>query len=443
MSKAKRQLVLNVFLMRFGHHPAAWRHPSAKASGRPDLSYWTGLAKLAEAAKFDGYFLADFIGRSWEGAEAGKRNGVSYQFEPFTLLSAIAAVTEKIGLIGTVNTNFSHPYNVARQFTSLDHISGGRAGWNVVSSLQDAPAKNFGVVPLTHPQRYERAAEFVDVAKALWDSWDDDAFDHVDRQNAIFYDPASIHPVKYEGKHFSVEGVLDLPRPVQGYPVFVQAGNSDTGRDFAARTAEMTYCSATSLEVAQGYYSDIKSRAARFGRDPEQIKITPGLSVTVAETQSEAQARFDELQDLIDFSHVVLAGVDLSGHPLDGPLPELPDVENGKGRRQQLVDLARRENLTIRQLVKRFAVSRGHLQVVGSPKMVADKIEEWFTQGGADGFNVVPPLLPRGFEDFTRLVVPELQRRGLFRTEYQGHTLREHLGLDRPSDAAVRKANAA
>jgi len=443
MSKVKRQLVLNVFLMRFGHHPAAWRHPSAKAGGRPDLSYWTGLAKLAEAAKFDAYFLADFIGRSWEGAEAGKRNGVSYQFEPFTLLSAIAAVTDKIGLIGTVNTNFSHPYNVARQFTSLDHISSGRAGWNVVSSLQDAPAKNFGVAPLTHPQRYERAAEFVDVAQALWDSWDDDAFDHVDRQNAIFYDPTSIHPVKYEGKHFSVEGVLDLPRPVQGYPVFVQAGNSDTGRDFAARIAEMTYCSATSLEVAQGYYSDIKSRAARFGRDPDQIKITPGLSVTVAETQSEAQARFDELQDLIDFSHVVLAGVDLSGHPLDGPLPELPDVENGKGRRQQLVDLAKRENLTIRQLVKRFAVSRGHLQIVGSPKIVADKIEEWFTQGGADGFNVVPPLLPRGFEDFTRLVVPELQRRGLFRTEYEGSTLREHLGLDRPGDASWKKASAA
>jgi FMN-dependent oxidoreductase (nitrilotriacetate monooxygenase family) len=313
----------------------------------------------------------------------------------------------------------------------------------VVSSLQDAPAKNFGIAPLTHPQRYERAAEFVDVAQALWDSWDDDAFDHVDRQNAIFYDPASIHPVKYEGKHFSVEGVLDLPRPVQGYPVFVQAGNSDTGRDFAARIAEMTYCSATSLEVAQGYYSDIKSRAARFGRDPDQIKITPGLSVTVAETQSEAQARFDELQDLIDFSHVVLAGVDLSGHPLDGPLPELPDVENGKGRRQQLVDLAKRENLTIRQLVKRFAVSRGHLQIVGSPKIVADKIEEWFTQGGADGFNVVPPLLPRGFEDFTRLVVPELQRRGLFRTEYEGSTLREHLGLDRPGDASWKKASAA
>ena len=443
MSKASRQLVLNVFLMRFGHHPAAWRHPSACASGRPDLAYWTGLAKLAEEAKFDAYFLADFIGRTQEGVEAGKRNGVSYQFEPLTLLSAIAAVTERIGLIATVNTNFNEPYNVARKFTSLDHISGGRAGWNIVSSLTEGPAKNFGAKLLSHPERYERAAEFVDVTKRLWDSWDDDAFDHVDRKNAVFYDPASAHAIKHEGKHFRVEGVLDLPRPIQGYPVFVQAGNSETGRDFAARTAEMTYCSATSLEVAQGYYADIKGRAEKFGRNPDQIKITPGLSVTVAETDSEAQARFDELQDLIDFSHVVVAGVDLSGYPLDGPLPELPDVENGKGRRQQLVELAQRENLTIRQLVKRFAVSRGHLQVVGSPKTVADKIEEWFTQRGADGFNVVPPLLPRGFQDFTQLVVPELQRRGLFRTEYSGSTLREHLGLDRPGDAGWKKASAA
>jgi FMN-dependent oxidoreductase (nitrilotriacetate monooxygenase family) len=360
-----------------------------------------------------------------------------------TLLSAIAAVTERIGLIATVNTNFNEPYNVARKFTSLDHISGGRAGWNIVSSLTEGPARNFGAKLLSHPERYERAAEFVDVAKQLWDSWDDDAFDHVDRKNGVFYDPASAHAFKHDGKHFRVEGVLDLPRPIQGYPVFVQAGNSDTGRDFAARTAEMTYCSATSLDVAQGYYADIKTRAEKFGRDPDQIKITPGLSVTVAQTDSEAQGRFDELQDLIDFSHVVLAGVDLSGYPLDGPLPELPNVENGKGRRQQLVELAQRENLTIRQLVKRFAVSRGHLQIVGSPKTVADKIEEWFTQRGADGFNVVPPLLPRGFEDFTRLVVPELQRRGLFRKEYTGDTLRENLGLDRPGDASWKKASAA
>lgn len=437
MSKAKRQLVLNVFLMRFGHHPAAWRHPSARASGRPDLAYWTGLAKLAEEAKFDAYFLADFIGRTAEGAYAGRRNGISYQFEPLTLLSAIAAVTKDIGLISTINTNFHEPYNVARKLTSLDHISGGRAGWNIVSSLGDAPAKNFGIKTLlSHPERYARAAEFVEVTKALWDSWDDDAFDHVDRENAVFYDPASCHPVKHEGKYFSVEGVLDLARPIQGYPVFVQAGNSENGREFAARNAEMTYCSATSLEVAQGYYSDLKGRAARHGRDPDQIKITPGLSVTVAETDSEAQGRFDELQDLIDFSHVVLAGIDLSGYPLDGPLPELPDTENGKGRRQQLIELATRENLTIRQLIKRFAVSRGHLQVVGSPKKVADKIEEWFTQGGADGFNVVPPLLPLGFENFTRLVIPELQRRGLFRTEYTGRTLRENMALDTPADAS-------
>jgi FMN-dependent oxidoreductase (nitrilotriacetate monooxygenase family) len=441
--KRKRKLALNVFFMRFGHHPEAWRHPgNAGASGRPDLKFWVRLAQLAEAAKFDTYFLADFIGRSKAGIKGQGRAGGSYQFEPLTLLSAIAVQTEHIGLVATANTNFQHPYNVARQFTSLDHISGGRAGWNIVSSFGEAPAQNFGISEArSHDQRYERAEEFVDLVKAYWDSWDDAAFEHPDRQTGQFFEPSAAHPVEYRGKYLQSEGLLDLARPIQGYPVLVQAGNSDTGREFAARTAEMTYSSAQTLTDARAYYDDVKGRMAKYGRDPEQLLITPGLSVVVGDTDSEAEQRFAELQELIDFSKGVnLGGTDLTGYDLDGPLPDLPEAENGKGRFRQLVTLARRENLTIRQLVYRFSTSRGHLQVHGSAKTVADKIEEWFLGGGADGFNIVPPLPPLepgGFVSFAEKVVPELQRRGLFRTEYEGRTFRENLGLDRPENAAT------
>ncbi|HEY6879601.1 MAG TPA: LLM class flavin-dependent oxidoreductase [Polyangiales bacterium] len=438
MGKQQRQLVLNVFFQRFGHHPEAWRHRGNHGhDGRPKLAFWSELAKRAEAAKFDTFFLADFIGRSAEGLPAQTQRGASYQFEPLTLLSALAVQTEHIGLVATVNTNFAHPYNVARMFTSLDHISGGRAGWNVVSSFGEATAKNFGITPApTHEERYARAAEFVDLAKAYWDSWEDEAFAQPDRARGVFFDPRDAHPVAHRGAHFSSEGLLDFPRPIQGYPVLVQAGNSDTGREFAARVAEMTYCSAQTLEDAKAYYADVKGRMAKYGRDPDQLKISPGLSVVVGETDSEAKERFHELQELIDFSRGVnLGGADLTGYDLDGPLPDLPEAENGKGRFRQLVALARRENLTIRQLVYRFSTSRGHLQLHGSVQTIADTLQQWFEERGADGFNVVPPLPPleRGsFVSFAERVVPELQRRGIFRREYQGRTFRENLGLARP-----------
>lgn len=443
MSKKNRQLVLNVFFQRFGHHPAGWRHPSSTDSGRPDLNWWISAAKLAEEAKFDAFFLADFIGRSGEITEQTGRSAISYQFEPLTLLSAIAAVTERIGLVATINTNFDTPYQVARKLTSLDHISGGRAAWNVVSSFGEHTAKNFGITEeRSHSERYERAAEFVKVARALWDSYDDDAFDHPNRDTGVFYDPRTSHPVKYEGKYYSSDGLLDFPRPIQGYPVIVTAGNSDTGRDFAAQFAEVTYCSATSLDVAKAYYADVKGRLSKFGRDEDQIKITPGLSVVVAESDQQAHDLFGELQELVDLSNVSFGGFDLSGYPLDGPLPDLPYQEgaNGKGRFRQQLELARRENLSIRQLVLRFRVARGHVQAIGSVKTVADLVEQWFVERGADGFNVVPPYLPSGFKDFARLVVPELQRRGIFRKEYEGKTLREHLGLRRPANPFTRKS---
>lgn len=438
-SKPPRQLALNVFFMRFGHHAEAWRHPANRGQdGRPNIHFWLDLAVRAEKAKFDTFFVADFIGRSGRNLEKQARQSNNFQFEPFTLLSAVAARTNHIGLVATVNTNFSHPYHAARQLTSLDHLSGGRAGWNVVSSLREHTAANFGLGPLEHAERYERAAEFVDLTKAYWDSWDDDTFDHPDRQAGRFYAPESAHPVAHDGKYFQSEGLLDFPRPLQGYPVLVQAGNSDVGREFAARVAEMTYASAQTLEEAQAYYSDVKGRMAKYGRDPDQLKITPGLSVVVGDSDAEARERFHELQELIDFSQGVQVGyTDLSGYDVDGPLPDLPETENGKGRFRQLVALARRENLTIRQLVYRFESSRGHLQIHGSPTTVADKIEEWFVGRGADGFNVVPPLpplAPGGFVSFVEKVVPELQRRGLFRKEYTGQTYRENLGLSRPEN---------
>jgi len=443
MVTKNRQIVLNVFFQRFGHHLAAWRHPSSTGTGRPDLDWWIKAAQLAEAAKFDTFFVADFIGRSGEITPQTGRGGMSYQFEPFTLLSAIAVSTQRIGLVATVNVNYDEPYSVARKFSSLDHISGGRAGWNVVSSFSEHTAKNFGIdTARSHEERYERAAEFVTASKALWDTWDDDAFDSPDRAQSIFYDPRSAHPLKLKGKHIATEGLLDLPRPIQGYPVIVQAGNSDAGREFAARVAEMSYCSATSLGVAQEFYADVKGRMAKYGRAEDQLKITPGLSVVVAESDQEAQDKFNELQQLVDVSNVEFGGFDLSAYPVDGPLPDLPYVapENGKGRFQQQLELARRENLSIRQLVLRFRVARGHLQAIGSVKTVVDVMEQWFVERGADGFNVVPPYLPSGFEDFTRLVVPELQRRGLFRKEYEGQTYRENLGLDRPVNPLTQRA---
>jgi FMN-dependent oxidoreductase (nitrilotriacetate monooxygenase family) len=441
MSQPKRQLALNIFVQRFGHHTSAWRHPSSTDSGRPDLNWYINAARLAEAAKFDAFFMADFIGRSAElGPDTG-RQGLSYQFEPFTLLSALATHTSRIGLIATVNTNYDHPYNLARRFSSLDHISGGRAGWNVVSSFSPHTAQNFGVDDgRDHEERYERAGEFVDLAKQLWDSWDDDAFDHPNRETGQFYELRSAHPVHYRGEHLKSDALLDMARPIQGYPVFVQAGNSETGREFAAKHAEMIYASATSLEVAKAYYADVKGRLAKYGREEDQIKVTPGLSVVVARSDQEAQDRFWELQSRVEFKNIEFGGFDLSGYDLDGPLPDLPyqPGENGQGRFLQQLELARRENLTIRQLVLKFRVARGHVQAIGSVKTVADLIEQWFVEKGADGFNVVPPFLPSGFVDFVNLVVPELQRRGIFRKEYEGKTLRDHLGLKRPANPNTR-----
>lgn len=428
---------LNAFLQGIGQHEAAWRHPRSTPLDALSVEHYAHLAQLAEAGRFDSLFLADAIG------VIGPVERFSRSFlEPVTLLSAIAAVTRHIGLISTASTTYTEPFNLARAFASLDHISHGRAGWNIVTSGEYEEAANFGDRPRPgHEERYARAAEFVDVAKKLWDSWSDDAL-VLDKDAGIFADPARVRPVDHKGAHFAVRGPLNVPRSPQGWPLLVQAGSSPTGRTLAASVADAVFTTQRSLPEAQAFYQDVKARVARAGRRPEDVAILPGLSPVVGRTRARAQALAAELEALTSAEHgvrqlSVLLDFDLTGHPLDGPLPDVgPGTEGGQSRFDMIVTMARRDDLTIRQLAARFAASRGHHLVVGTPTEIADEMAAWFEGGGADGFNLMPLLLPESLADFVELVVPELQRRGLFRTEYTATTLRGHYGLPRP--AAVR-----
>lgn len=436
MSSKKRQLALAVFLTRHGHHPGAWRQPSSAEPGKPDFAYWADLVRTAERGKLDAAFFADFVGQSGARTKGIERRHAFLDFEPLTVIAALASITSRIGLVATVNTNFEQPYSLARRFASLEYISNGRTGWNIVSSLADGAAQSYGLdARYSHDERYARADDFVELAKALWDSWDDDAFEGADKDSGVYLRADGVHPVHHRGPFHHADTVLDMPRPVQGYPVFAQAGNSDTGRDFAAKHAEMIYAAAQFLEEAQSFYADVKGRMAKYGRDPDTLKVMPGLSFAIGSSLQEAQDKFGALEEKVDFSgDLNLMGHDVSAYPLDGPLPDLPEPENGKGRWRQLTALARRENLTIRQLFLRFNAVRGHRVVLGTPVQIADQIQDWFERDAADGFNLIPPLMPSSLTEFVDLVVPELQRRGLFRTEYEGTTLREHLGLPRPAN---------
>lgn len=439
-----RQLKLGAFLMQTGHHIAGWRHPAAQADAAVNFRHYVALAQRAEAAKFDALFLADTVGVRDSNLASLSRTARSDQFEPLTLLSALAAVTERIGLIATVSTTYNEPYHVARKFASLDHISGGRSGWNLVTSSGQGEAWNFNVDEhMDHARRYARAAEFHDVVLGLWDSWEDDAFVR-DRASGIYFEPQKLHPLRHRGEHFQVRGPLNVARSPQGRPVVVQAGASLAGRDLAARTAEVIFVAHQTLDEARAFYRDIKQRARAHGRDADDVKIMPGIFALVARTQAEADAKFALLQDLIhptvgvQFLTNLLGGFDLSDYPVDGPLPDIPATNAGKSRQQLLVDLARRDKLSIRELYLRVAGARAHHQVVGTPQTVADRLQQWFEEEGADGFNIMAPHLPGGLDDFIELVLPELRRRGLFREEYEGHTLREHLGLARPAHLKQR-----
>ncbi|MDQ3936812.1 MAG: LLM class flavin-dependent oxidoreductase [Actinomycetota bacterium] len=434
---------LAAFLYPTGYHVAAWRHPEVPADAGVNFRHFAELARTAERGRFDFVFLADSVAIRGDDLPALSRTAIRYiaQFEPITLLSALAAVTEHIGLVPSITTTYNEPYHVARKLASLDHISGGRAGWNVVTSQNEGEAQNFGLdAHPAHSDRYARAREFVTVAKGLWDSWEDDAFLR-DKESGLYFDPDRFHVLGHAGEHFSVKGPLNVPRPPQGHPVIVQSGASDAGRELAGESGEVVFSAQHDVGDARAFYADVKERAAAHGRQPSEVVVMPGVFPFVGSTQDEAEEKHAELQSLID-PLVGLSllggqlGIDLSEYPLDGPIPPLPETNAGKSRQQLLVEMARRDDLTIRELCLRVAGGRGHWQLVGTPASIADELEAWMDAGAADGFNVMFPYLPGGLDDFVDLVVPELHRRGLFRAEYEGRTLRENLGLARPEHPA-------
>lgn len=441
MSKREGQYRLAAFLQSTGHHVAAWRHPEAQADAGQNIVHYRQIAQTAERAKFDMIFLADQLAVRRDGDdESLTRDGKFAFFEPIMLLSALSAVTERIGLVATATTTYNEPYHIARRFASLDHLSNGRAGWNVVTSETEIEAKNFSLEHhMEHGLRYERAREFLEVVTGLWDSWDDDAFIR-DKESGISFHLEKLHVLNHKGKYFSVRGPLNIARPPQGYPVIVQAGASEEGRDFAASIAEVIFTAQRTLEEAQAFYKDIKGRMSSYGRSPEHLKILPGVFPVVGRTEAEAREKYDQLQKLIH-PKVGLAllsrhvgGFDLSAYPLDGPLPELPETNETRSRLKLVAALAARDNLTIRQTYQAIAGARGHWTILGTAQQIADHLENWFANDAADGFNIMPPYLPGGLDDFVEHVIPLLQRRGRFRTDYEGQTLRENLGLPRPAN---------
>lgn len=430
-----RQLHLNLFLMSRGHHEGAWRHPGANPKALTDLELYADAARLAEAAKFDAVFLADTL----VGPEGGQQ-ATSGLLDPLLLLTALALRTERIGLIGTASTTYNHAYTLARQFASLDHISRGRAGWNIVTSWAPRAGQNYGLPEnVDHGSRYEIAEEFVAAVDALWRSFPAAAVLD-DRAGGRFLDHAAVQPVHFEGKHVRTRGPLNVPGSRQGRPVYVQAGQSEAGRAFAARWAEAIFTAHGHRASAQAFYQDIKSQAARLGRAAQDIVILPGISAAIGSTEAEAQQVWEELDALTSIETGLarlsarFGGHDFSALPLDRKLTadDFPDpslVQASRSRAVGYVETTLREGLTLRQLLKRLAGARGHLAVAGTPEQVADLIEDWFNAGAADGFNVMPPIIGQQFELFTREVVPLLRKRGLFREDYESQTLRGHFGL--------------
>ena len=433
-----RQLHLGAFMRPVGIHTAWWRYPGAYPDANFNLKHLVRFIQTLERARFDAFFMADHLAVLNMPIEALRRSATSTSFEPLTLLSALAMVTERIGLIATASTTFDEPYHIARRFASLDHISNGRAGWNIVTTSNPDAALNFGRPDqMEHDERYRRAREFYNVVTGLWDSWADDAWLR-DQASGLFMDPAKMHVLNHRGEHLSVRGPLNIARPVQGWPVIVQAGASEAGRQLAAETAEMVFGSSRTIEDGQSYYKDVKARMRRLGRSPGHLKILPGALVIVGRNTEEAREKKDLLDSLVhpDSSVPNLSirlGIDASKFELDAPLPEIPQSNASQSGRDSLVALARRDNLTVRQLA-RMAGAYGGLQMVGTAVEIADTMQGWLEAEACDGFNVMFPTVPAGLDDFVDLVVPELQRRGIFRRNYEGTTLRHHLGLPRPEN---------
>jgi FMN-dependent oxidoreductase (nitrilotriacetate monooxygenase family) len=431
-----RQLRLGAFMRPASIHTGAWRYPGAYPDANFNIAHLRQFAQSLERAKFDAFFMADHMAVLNMPIDALKRSHTVTSFEPFTLLSALSQVTERIGLVATGSTTFDAPYHIARRFASLDHLSGGRAGWNIVTTSNPDAALNFGLDEhVEHDERYRRAREFYEVVTGLWDSWADDAFvRNVDE--GIYFDPGKMHVLDHKGEHLSVRGPLNIARPIQGWPVIVQAGASEAGRQLAAETAEAVFTAQSDLAAGRQFYADVKGRMPKLGRSPDHMKILPACLVVVGDTVEEARAKRAKLDSLVHYANAIgslsiALGHDASKFDPDRPLPEIPESNASKSGQQRAIDLARRENLTVRQLAQRLGGYAG-LAMVGTPATIADEMEKWLDGGGCDGFTVMFPYLPAGLDDFVNRVVPELQRRGLFRHEYEGATLRENLGLPRP-----------
>jgi alkanesulfonate monooxygenase len=434
----QKQLRLGAFMRPVSIHAGSWRYPKAFADANFNFAHLRRFAQTLERGCFDAFFMADHLAVLNMPMEALQRSHTVTSFEPFTLLSALAGATKHIGLIATGSTTFDEPYHVARRFASLDHISAGRAGWNIVTTSNPDAALNFGrEVQMEHGERYTRAREFYDVVTGLWDSFADDAFVR-DVERGIYFDPKKMHVLNHKGTYFSVRGPLNIARPVQGWPVIVQAGASEAGRQLAAETAEVVFAAGSKLASAQRFYADVKGRMRKLGRDPEHLKILPGALVVVGDSISEAQEKRARLDGLVNYANAIGAlsialGHDASRFDPDGPLPEIPESNASKSGRERAIALARRENLTVRQLALRLG-GYGGLAFVGTPQSIAESMQEWLFTAGCDGFNVMFPYLPEGLDDFVARLVPELQRRGIFRSRYEGTTLRENLGLPRPAN---------
>jgi alkanesulfonate monooxygenase len=435
---AGRRLHLGAFMRPVSIHTAWWRYPGAFTDANFNFAHLARFARTLERGKFDAFFMADHLAVLNMPEAALKRSGTVTSFDPMILLPALAAVTERIGLIATGSTTFETPYLVARRFASLDHLSGGRAGWNIVTTSNPDAALNFGLDEhMEHGERYARAREFYDVVTGLWDSFADDAFIR-DVESGVFFTPEKMRVLDHRGKYFTVRGPLNVARPVQGWPVIVQAGASEAGRQLAAETAELVFAAGGAIESARAFYADVKGRMPAVGRDPEDLKILPGALVIVGETMEAAREKKALLDSLVHpdsglASLSIMLGHDASKFELDALLPEIPDTNASKSARERVIELARRNNFTVRQLAQHVGGYAG-ASFVGTPGSIADAMQEWLESRACDGFNIMFPTVPAGLDEFVDLVVPELQRRGIFRTEYEGTTLREHLGLKRPAN---------
>lgn len=434
-----RHMHLGAFLFNLGNHVAGWRMPGVPVDGLLSFAFYREMAEIAERGKFDLLFHSDGVGIN-DTYDAVLRHSITLRPEPLTLLSALSVTTQRIGLAATISTTYNEPYHVARKFAMLDFLSAGRAAVNLVTSSTDLEARNFGQeTHLDHSTRYERATEFVAVLRRLWDSWDDGAL-ILDQANGIIADPARIHRADWQGRFFSVRGPLNIPRPPQGHPVIIQAGVSGAGQAFAAQVADIVFSVERSLATAQEFYAAARARLAAIGRPAGAMKILPGLLPILGETRAKAEATDQALRDLVPAGLAVsylsdAVQHDLSRYPIDGALPELPETNGERGRLQVMMAQAAQAGQgrpTIRQLATQLVQNRGHLRVVGTPKDVADFMQRWFEAGACDGFNILAPFHPEGLAAFVDGVVPELQRRDLFRVDYSGKTLRDHLGLARP-----------